>query len=152
MTKDDIDLLKAILFQLGEGDFSNDKLVEQVLHDGGHDMSRLSREDLTSLLEGRFSGDWHKPACAFSELLAYYRACGEELASNQVVGWVFASLVIADAIERDATEWERQFENFITGFTAVKERLQIDQSVQILRRVFCRATLSAAPRAVTPTP
>jgi hypothetical protein len=138
MTPSDIDLLKAIWFQLAEDDFSNEKLSEQVLHDGGNDMSNLSRLDVTALIEGRFSGDWHKPAFSFSEFLAYYRACGEELTSHQVVGWVFASFVIADAIEHDAAEWERQFENFITGFVTVKERLQIDQSVQILRRVFCR--------------
>lgn len=137
MTKADIDLLKSIWFQLAEDDFSNDKLVERVLHDGGNDMSNLSQEDVAALIEGRFNGDWHKPAFSFSELLAYYRACGEELTSQQIVGWVFASFVIADAIEHDATEWERQFNNFISGFVTVKERLEIDQSVRILRRVFC---------------
>jgi hypothetical protein len=105
MTKADIELLKTIWVQLAEEEFSKDKLIERVLHDGGHDMSNLSQADVAALLEGRFKGDWHNPAFSFSELLAYYRACGEELTSQQIVGWVFAAFVIADAIEHDAAEW-----------------------------------------------
>ena len=136
MTKVDIDFLERIWFQLAEDEFSNDKLVELVLKDGGLDMSNLSRADVASLIEGTFSGDWHKPAFSFSELLTYYQACGDELTSHQIVGWVFASFVISDAIKKGASEWELQLNFFINGFILIKERLQIDDSIHILRRVF----------------
>lgn len=136
MTTADLDLLKAISFQLNDVDFSNERLARSVFHDGGNDMSDLTREDLESLIEGTFSGEWHRAAFSFSELLAYYRACDAALTDQQVVAWVFAAFVIADAIAHDAAEWEQQFDNFMAGFVIVSQRLEVGQSVIILRRVF----------------
>ena len=137
MTNADTALLQAIWLQLAEDEFSKEKLADRVLRDGGTDMSDLSQEDLIALLEGRFHGDWQRPAFSFSELLAYYRACGKEMTPHQIVGWVFASFVIADAIKQNAAEWERQFDNFINGFITINEHLEVAHSVQIIQRVFC---------------
>lgn len=136
MTKADVEFLERIWSELTGDNFSKGELVERVFVDGGHDMSGLTREDVLALLEGRFAGDWHRPAFSFSELLAYYLACGKELTAHQIVGWIFASFVLRDAIERGAAEWEMQFNFFIDGFVVVRRRLEIDDSVEILRRVF----------------
>src|SRR5580658_1729005 len=137
MTKEDRDFLQNVWFVLADDDFSTEKLANRVFADGGHDMSHLSQNDVLALIEGRFNGDWNDIAFSFSELLYYYVACGNEMTPHQVVGWVFASFVIADAIKRDVAEWERQFDSFMRGFIIVKERLETDQSVLILQRCFC---------------
>ena len=137
MTKTDCDLLKRVWFQLAEDDFSEEGLVNGVLKDGGLDMANLSQADLAALLDGTFAGDWHKPAFSFSELLTYYLSCGDKLTPHQIVGWVFAAFVIADAIRHGATEWELQLNFIIDGFVTIKDHLETDDSIQILRRVFC---------------
>lgn len=136
MSKSDVALLEVIWSQATGDGYSNEKLAERLLKDGGNDMSRLTKGDIIDLIENRFCDDWHKPAFAFSELLAYYAACGKELTPQQIVGWVLASFVIADVIEHGATEWERQFNILFDGFSVVKDKLEIDQSIQILQRVF----------------
>lgn len=137
MNNTDVALLSEIWSSLVEDDFSKEKLIDRILKDGGHDMSDLSKEDLMALLEGRFNGDWSEPAFAFSELLSYYAACAQELNSQQIVAWALASFMIADAIKHGAIEWERQFEVFMKEFIIIRDRLEIDHSIQILRRVFC---------------
>jgi hypothetical protein len=135
-------LISEIWSSLVEDAFSQEKLIGRILIDGGHDMSDLSREDLGALFEGQFSGDWHEPAFAFNELLSFYAARGKEINSQQIAGWVWASFIISDAIKHGATQWENQFNSFLKGFVSISERLEIDQSVQILQRVFCKGEKS----------
>lgn len=137
MSQSKVALLEAVWLQVAGDDFSKEKLAESVFKDGGNDMSRLTKEDVVAIIEDRFNDDWHKPAFAFSELLSYYVACGNELTPLQIVGWVLASLAIADAIAHGATEWDRQFNFFFDGFAIIKDKIEVEQSVQILRRVFC---------------
>lgn len=136
MAKEDVAFLERIWIRLATETFSKEILAQQVFKDGGIDMSRLSEKDILSLIEGRFDGDWHKPAFSFSELLTYYAACGKDLKPQQIVGWVFAAFVISDAIKHDATEWERQFNFFMAGFLELRSKLEIDETVEIFHRVF----------------
>ena len=99
-------------------------------------MSYLSDTDLMSLIEGRFTGDWNKPAFAFSELLAFYAAVGEKMQGQQVVGWVCALFIIRDAAQRKATDWSLQFNNFIKVFIYIKERLKTEESVSLFFLIF----------------
>ena len=139
MNNTDMALISEIWASLVEDDFSKEKLISCILIDGGHDMSDLSKEDLLALFEGQFNGDWYEPAFAFNELLSFYAACGKKINSQQIVCWVWASFIISDAIKHGGTQWENQFNSFINGFVTISERLEIDQSVQILQRVFCES-------------
>lgn len=135
LTKD-AEFYNRLWKRLSGTEFSVQQLVERVRADGGHDITNLSEADLVSLAEGLFSGDWKEAAFSFSELLAYYAALGEKRTKQQVVGWVFASFVIADAINESAADWELQFNSFIDGFLAIRGELETEEAVQVFRRVF----------------
>jgi len=136
MMKQDIALLAGLWHRFTGQSFLARQLAGQIKKDGGHDMSDLSEEDLVSLIEGRFAGDWNKAAFAFSELLAFYVAVDSGIQVQQVVSWVCASLIIRDAVQKGATDWELQFNNFIKVFVLVKEQLETDECVNILAHVF----------------
>lgn len=105
-------------------------------------MSNLSEDDLQQLLEGRFTGDWNEPVFSFSELLAFYSVPNTDRdksrSKEEIVGWVFASFVIADAIKQGATDWEMQFNLFLNGFLEVRGDLQLDESIEVFQHVFQR--------------
>ncbi len=136
MTRQDIAFLEKLWERLSGERLVPQQLTKQIKHDGGHDVSNLSDEDLMELVEGRFAGDWKGAAFSFSELLAYYAALGKKRTKKQVVAWVFASFVIADAIKHGAADWELQFNNFIGGFLAVRNELETEESVRVFQRVF----------------
>ena len=134
MTDPDRQMLGAMWARLVGSELSLEKLVARIRHDGGLDVSGLSDEELRQLFDGRFSGNWKEPAFAFSELLALYRGGATHDPAEQTVGWAFAVLSLADALERDVTDLDLQFNNFIDGFVAFKERLTTDESIHILKR------------------
>lgn len=136
MTKQDVVLIEKLWNRLTGTTFVSSDFVKVILRHGGHDMKNLSENDLLQLLEGRFTGDWHKPAFSFSELLAYYSVPDKNRLKEEIVGWVFASFVIADAIKQGETDWEMQFNLFMNGFLEVRNDLEFDESVEIFRRVF----------------
>ncbi len=133
----DVQFYREVWSRLVGATFTAPKLVERVRVDGGYDLEGLSDRDLLDLVEGRFQGAWDGVAFAFSELLAYYSVPGQTLTGEQVVGWIFASVSIADAIRKDATDWELQLNLFINGFLAVRDKLEADESVRVFERVFC---------------
>ncbi len=143
----DTELLSVIWGRLVGGPLSPQRLVGQLRRDGGHDISVLSDVELLELVEGRFAGDWHKPAFAFSEMLACYSVV--DLAPDQVVGWVFSVLAIADCLDREETDLEFQFINFINGYHRVGGMLLMDEWIYIFERLFCR-TCPAAKGDCTP--
>jgi hypothetical protein len=134
----DVEFYRALWSRLVDDAFTAQKLVARVRRDGGYDLAGMSDRDLLDLIEGRFSGPWDGAAFAFSELLAYYSVPGQALTGEQVVGWVFASFSVAQAIDNDATDWELQFNLFLDGFLAVRRQLETDESVRIFERVFHR--------------
>lgn len=136
MTKKDVVFLDGLWRRLTGDAFTPQELAKQVKHDGGHDMSKLSEEDLLQLLDGRFSGDWKEPAFSFSELLAFYCVPDENRSKKQTVGWVCASFVIADAIEQGAADWELQFDKLVDSFLAVRNDLEAKEAVHVFQRVF----------------
>jgi hypothetical protein len=140
MTKQDAQFIENLWNRLVGRMFVPEEFAKLVHWHGGHDMSGLSVENVLELLEGRFSGDWHEPAFSFSELLAYYSVPNAKRdrsrTKEEIVGWVFASFVIADAIKQGAKEWEMQFNVFLDGFIEVRSELEIDEAVQIFQRVF----------------
>ena len=142
MTKQDVLLIEKLWDRLTGRKFVPEEFAKQVHWHGGHDMSGLSVENVLQLLEGRFSGDWHKPAFSFSELLAFYSVPNAKRdrsrTKEEIVGWVFASFVIADAIKQDATDWEMQFNLFLNGFFEVRSELDIYEAIDIFQRVFNR--------------
>jgi hypothetical protein len=140
MTKQDITLIEKLWDRLTGRKFAPKEFVKQIHWHGGHDMSNLSEEDLLQLLEGKFVGDWTAPAFSFSELLAFYSVPNsnrdKSRTKEEIVGWVFASFIIADAIKHGATDWEMQFNLFIKGFLEVRGELEIEESIDIFHRVF----------------
>ncbi len=136
MTNQDVILIEKLWNRLVDRKFLPSDFVKQVRWHGGYDMKNLTEEDLLQLLEGRFSGDWHKPTFALSELLAFYSVPDKNRHKEEIVGWVFASFVISDAIKHDETEWERQFNLFMNGFLEVRSELEIEEAVEIFHRVF----------------
>lgn len=136
MTKQDIAFLDGLWRRLTGDAFTPQKLAEQLKHDGGHDMSNLSEEDLLQLLDGRFSGDWKEPTFSFSELLAFYCVPDANRSKKQTAGWVCASFVVSDAIKQGATDWELQFDKLIDGFLAVRNDLEAKDAVHVFQRVF----------------
>lgn len=54
--------------------------------------------------------------------------------AEQTVGWAFAVLSLADALERDVTDLDLQFDSFIDGFVEFRERLTTDESIHLLKR------------------
>lgn len=105
-------------------------------------MSGLSEENILELLEGRFTGAWNEPAFSFSELLAYYSVPNSKREKSrtkeEIVGWVFASFVIADAIKQNATDWEMQFDKFVDCFVEIRSELEIDEAIELFERIFHR--------------
>jgi hypothetical protein len=142
MTKQDVILIEKVWNRLTGRKFVPEDFVQQVRWHGGHDMTNLSHDDLLRLLEGRFAGDWNAPAFSFSELLAVYSVPNsnrdKSRTKEEVVGWVFAALVIADAIKKRATDWEMQFNLFINGFLQVRSELDVEEATEIFQHVFHR--------------
>lgn len=140
MTKQDVLFIEKLWNRLTGRKFVPQEFAKEMHWQGGIDMSNLSPEDLLQLLEGRFSGDWDKPAFSFSELLALYSVPNAKRdrsrTKEEIVGWVFASFVIADAIKQEAAEWQMQFNLFMDGFIEVRSELEIDESIEIFQRVF----------------
>lgn len=136
MTNQDVILIEKLWKRLVEKPFSPREFVKQIRWHGGQDMLNLSEEDLLQLLERRFSGDWHEPAFSFSELLAKYSVPDKNRLKEEIVGWAFASFVISDAIKHEKAEWEMEFNNFMNCFAEVRDELEIEEIVQIFRRVF----------------
>ena len=135
MNSVDLDFLASIWRQLSETDFQKETLIDLLLVDGGLDISELSRHDLLALMDGTFSGEWRRPAFAFSEMLSHYLAGAHEMSDEHVVGWIFAAFILAEAIEQGATDWEREFNHFLAGLYILQARLEVDDSLFILRRV-----------------
>ena len=118
-------------------EFTAQKLADRIRVDGGVDIENLSTSDVFELIEGRFSGSWSEVAFSFSEILASYSAPGGIESGEQIVGWVFAAFVIAEAIKEDKTDWEFEFDKFINGFLVVRDKLETEESIYIFQRVFC---------------
>ena len=57
------------------------------------------------------------------------------LCQEEIVGWVFASFVIADAIRHGSSDWEFQFNHFINGFLEVRSDLEMDEAIEIFQEV-----------------
>lgn len=138
MDVNDFGLLDALWRRLVGENLSTERLIGRLRSDGGHDILVLSDVELRELVEGRFAGDWHKPAFAFSEMIACYSV--DEMAPDQVVAWVFSVLTVADCLGRGETEMEFQFNNFINGFYRVREKLEIDEWIYIFGRLFDHTT------------
>jgi hypothetical protein len=138
MTKQDYILVEKLWGRLTGTKFVPLAFAQLIRRHGGHDMSNLRDEDVLQLLVGEFAGNWHDPVFSFSELLAYYSAPDEKRTNEEIVGWVFASLVIADAIKQGATDWEMEFNKFINCFVEVRSKLETDEAVEIFQRVFHR--------------
>lgn len=139
MTNSEYLFLQNLWNRLGKDTFSPKNLIERVRIDGGLDVSGLSDDDMSQLLEGNFAGDWHEVAFSFSELLAYYAAIYE---SNhikdlrQIVGWGFSVFMIRDAIEKNVTDLDLQLNSFIESFFYIREKLEIEESILIILSFF----------------
>jgi hypothetical protein len=136
MTNQDAVLIEKLWNRLVGKNFIPAEFVKQIRWHGGHDMKNLSEESVLQLFEGRFLGDWHEPAFSFSELLAFYSVPDKNRRKEEIVGWVFASFVIADAVRHGATDWEMQFNLFLNGFLEVRGELDMYEATSIFERVF----------------
>lgn len=142
MTSEDRAFLDRLSLRLLNKPLDAEWLVTSVHHHGGHDTEDLSNVELVALLEGRYTGDWWKPAFAFSEMLAYFAAIRhvhEPVTNEHVVTWAYAVLALADALEQGASDWDLQLDVFIESYLAVKERLDAEDAVWMMRRAFCRS-------------
>ena len=135
---EDLAFYRQLWERLVGGEFTVEKLARRIRMDGGIDIENLSDSDLLELIEGRFSGPWVEAAFSFSETLATYSVPGGIETAEQIVGWVLASFMIADAINENAADWELQFNNFMDGFIAVRDQLETEESIFIFQRLFHR--------------
>jgi hypothetical protein len=135
----DMDFYRQLWERLVGHEFTPQKLADRLRVDGGVDIENLSAADVIDLIEGRFSGSWSEVAFSFSEILASYSVPGGIQSPEQIVGWVFAAFVIADAIKKNEADWELEFNKVINGFLAVRDKLETDECIFILQRVFCGA-------------
>lgn len=142
MTRQDSFFIKKLCERLTGNTFVPLEFVKHVHRHGGIDMSNLSHEDLLQLLEGRFVSDWKEVSFSFSELLASYSVPNakrdQSRTKEEIVGWVFAAFVIADAIKQGTTDWEMQFNLFMNGFLEVRQELEIHEVIEVFQRVFRR--------------
>lgn len=126
--------------RLVEKPFVPQEFAKQILWHGGHDMVQISRENILQLFDNTFVGDWNRVAFSFSELLAYYSVPDKDRdrsrLKEEIVGWVFASFVMAEAVRRGAAEWEMEFNFFMNAFLEVRGELEIDEIVEIFGYVF----------------
>jgi hypothetical protein len=136
MTRQDVVLVEKLWNRLIGPRFEPREFLQWIRKHGGHDMKDLSDDDLMRLFEGRFTGDWNEPAFSFSELLAFYSVRDENRPKEEVVGWVFCSFVIADAIKQGATDWEMQFDKFISCYVEIRSHLETEEAIQVFQRVF----------------
>ncbi len=129
--------------RLLETDFDRGALVIQWRQDAGFDLSDFSDVELMELAEFAFRGDWNKVAFAFSELLAYYASLSmcNKLSPRQLLGWICAALVISKSIRMKASDWEFNFDNFITVFVAVRDSLQLEEAIQLFLYIFSEKDL-----------
>jgi hypothetical protein len=132
----DSDFLNRLWIRLVDDDFSADKLVARIRHDGGYDIESLSNEVMLALIAGTYDGAWDGVAFSFSELLAYYSVPGGMESAEQIIGWVFAALMIARCVRHAATDWEMEFDKFINGYVAARQRLETEESIEIFERVW----------------
>ena len=129
-----IDLMAPIWERLMGVPFNASDLADNLIRDGGHDISALTKDDLLCLMEDRFQGKWFNVVFSFSELLTYYAAC--ELTNVQVVAWCFSALIIGKAARKLETDWEHQLYFLAIGFTRVKPILTYDEFVVVLTQAF----------------
>ncbi|MGH8589482.1 MAG: hypothetical protein ACREXX_09160 [Gammaproteobacteria bacterium] len=132
----DVNFYRQLWERLVDREFTSQKLADRLRADGGVDIENLSNGNVLDLIEGRFSGPWSEVAFTASELLASYSVPGGIHTPEQVVGWVFASFAFADSIKNDEADWEIQFNIFINGFLAVRDKLETEESIHIFQRVF----------------
>ena len=139
MSDQDRILIKELWFRLTGDVFTHQKLIERIRKDGGIGISKISDDGMLKLIDGRFSGDWGDIVFYFSELLAFYAALGELdkiTKIEQVAGWVFASFIIRDAIEMNATDLMLQFNFFMDSFFTMRKKLETEESVNIVLSFF----------------
>jgi hypothetical protein len=139
MTKKELLLIKTLWERLTDSTFSTQRLAKCIRSDGGHDMSDLSEARIAQVLDTPQSGVEHDVTFAFSELLNLYAALPTvqvEITKEQVVGWVVAALIIADALDSGETELQFQFDKFIDGFMTVRSTIDVFESIYIFQRVF----------------
>jgi len=141
-TAKDVEFYRLLWERLAGQEFSVGKLANRLRLDGGVDVENLSHADICDLIEGSYSRSWSEVAFSFSEILATYSVPSGIQTGEQIVGWVCASFVIADAIRNDATDWEMEFNKFIDGFMVVRDRLETEESINVFQRVF-RSDLAA---------
>ncbi len=133
----DVDFYRSLWERLVGQEFTTKKLADRVHRDGGYDIENLTESDLIELMEGRFRGPLTEPAFSFSELIGFYSVPGAIQVPEQVVGWVFASFVVADVIRKDLSDWELQMGKLLDGLMVVRNQLEAEELVQVFQRVFC---------------
>ncbi len=136
MIAKDMDLLKALWHRLVGGNFSSERLIGRIRHDGGNDVSNLSDDEVLQLIEGRFSGNWREPVFSFAELLGYYAVNSNDLSNEQIVGWVFTVLILVEAMERGDADIDLLFNSFIDGFSRFRHKLPQEVWLYIFARFF----------------
>ena len=139
MTKNEYIFLQNLWNRLCKDTFSPENLIKRVRIDGGLDVSGLSDDEMLQLFEGNFAGDWHEVAFSFSALLAYYSTfCKSDHIKDlrQIVGWGVSVFMIRDAIEKNVTDLDLQFNFFIESFFHIKTKLEIEESIFIILSFF----------------
>lgn len=114
-------------------------VLEEVKRSGGHDMSDLSIEDLSALMAGQYSGDWYELAFAFGETLwGYTKEVNSNIVDIDVVVWAFCLLGLCDALEQGQSDWDLQARAIHKSFLAVRDHLELDEELWLLKRTFTR--------------
>ena len=126
------DMIGRLWIRLTNESFTESALADQLIHDGGIDVDPLTKSDFILLIRGDFNGDWKDVAFTCAEMLSSYSVVNI-LNSREIAAWCFIALTMGEACRREAAEWSREFDVFMQGFEKVRNKLEIDEALYVLR-------------------
>ncbi len=131
MISQELDFLRMLWRRFVGTDFSSEVFLQLVRKSGGQDISDISHDQLNDLLEGRFTGDFAKVRFTFSEMLS---SGASEASGALIVVWVFAVLMLADAMAAVNWDTSMEFNIFIDGFLKLRKHFTTEEWLFIFSR------------------
>lgn len=144
MTKTDMNMLSRVWSRLMDGDVLRlQDFVEELRHQGGHDIIHVTDEQLHALVTGLEPEDWSNIGFAFGEMLACY-SVRDEFTPNEIIGWIISTWTMAQAIRRQANNHDDDLYSVLRGCLATRMYLWEDETAYVLQRFLEISGLSSA--------
>jgi hypothetical protein len=139
MTEDTRLLVKRVWESVLSEPFQAEELLEGCIQDGGYDFQGVGLTDqmLCDIWNGATANaDWHSIGFFASELLAFYQALEESFERRHLPRWVFATILMKDAIAGGFSSWDLERSKVLNVFHRWKHRLKPEdrKSLDVLFR------------------